>query len=171
MLVKRIWNNSRFIDIGRPVDQFIKPICFIIFITLLCMLSWPRFSNNYWSFHVKVGVINILNYIIVSDVYWTVHRCDNWGVEIQLDATYCFIVLLIGSTCPGCRLQPGHYSSLTSLNLHPTANQERNDQCGNQHYSRGVLMMGIVMPETCWAYKKYSKIISGILLVFYSSVT
>jgi len=27
-------------------------------------------------------------------------------------------------------------------------------------------MMGIVMPETCWAYKKYSKIMSGISLVF-----
>jgi len=34
-------------------------------------------------------------------------------------------------------------------NLQPTANQERNDQCGNQHYSRELLMMGIVMPETC----------------------
>jgi len=30
--------------------------------------------------------------------------------------------------------------------------------------------MGIVVPETCWAYKKYNKIISGIKLVFYSSV-
>jgi len=27
-------------------------------------------------------------------------------------------------------------------------------------------MMGIVVPETCWAYKKYNKIISGIQLVF-----
>ena len=26
-------------------------------------------------------------------------------------------------------------------------------------------MMGIVVPETCWTYKKYNKIISGILLV------
>jgi len=33
--------------------------------------------------------------------------------------------------------------------LQPTANQERNDQCGNQHYSRELLMMGIVVPETC----------------------
>ena len=40
------------------------------------------------------------------------------------------------------------------------------DQCGNQHYNRELLMMGIVLPETCWAYKKYNKIISGILLVF-----
>jgi hypothetical protein len=33
----------------------------------------------------------------------------------------------------GLSLQPGHYSSLTAPNLQPTANQERNDQCGNQH--------------------------------------
>ena len=36
--------------------------------------------------------------------------------------------------------------------------------------SRELLMMGIVVPETCWAYKKYNKIICGIKLVFYSSV-
>jgi len=59
-------------------------------------------------------------------------------------------------------LQPGHYSSLTTPNLQPRANQERNDQCGNQHYSRELLMMGIVVPEKCSAYKKYNKIISGI---------
>jgi len=57
----------------------------------------------------------------------------------------------------GCRLkhqscfslQPGHYSSLTAPNLQYTANQERYDQCGNQHHSRELLMMGTVMPETC----------------------
>ena len=65
----------------------------------------------------------------------------------QPDATYYFIVLLIGSTC--FNLQPGHYSSLIATNLQPTANQERKDQCGNQHYSRELLMMGIVVPETC----------------------
>jgi len=32
-------------------------------------------------------------------------------------------------------LQPGHYSSQTAPNLQHTANQERNDQCGNQHHS------------------------------------
>jgi len=46
-------------------------------------------------------------------------------------------------------LQPGHYSSLAAPNLQHTANQERNDQCGNQHYSRELLMMGVVAPETC----------------------
>ena len=38
--------------------------------------------------------------------------------------------------------------SLTAPNLQHTANQERKDQCGNQHYSRELLMKGIVMPET-----------------------
>jgi len=46
-------------------------------------------------------------------------------------------------------LQPGHYSSLTAPNLQHTANQERNDQCGNQHHSCELLMIGIVVPETC----------------------
>jgi len=57
--------------------------------------------------------------------------------------------------------QPGHYSNITRPNLQPTATQERNDQCGNRHYSCEFLM-----PETCSAYKKYNKIISGIWLVF-----
>ena len=45
-------------------------------------------------------------------------------------------------------LQPGHYSSLISPNLQPTANQERNDQCGNQQHSHELLTMVTVMPET-----------------------
>jgi len=49
----------------------------------------------------------------------------------------------------GYSLQHGHYSSLTAPNLQPTANQERKDEYGNQHCSRELLMMGIVMPEIC----------------------
>ena len=66
-------------------------------------------------------------------------------------------------------LQPGHYPSLTKPNLQPTANQERNDQCGIQHHSHELLMMGTVVPETCSAYKKYNKIISGIYPVGFCS--
>jgi len=39
--------------------------------------------------------------------------------------------------------------SPTAPNLQPTANQEQNDQCGNQHHSRELLIMGTVVPETC----------------------
>jgi len=48
----------------------------------------------------------------------------------------------------GSSLQPGHYSSLTATYLQHTTNQERYDQCGNQHHSRELLMIDLVMPET-----------------------
>ena len=35
------------------------------------------------------------------------------------------------------------------FDLQPTANQERDDQCGNQRYGRELLMMDIVVPEIC----------------------
>ena len=40
------------------------------------------------------------------------------------------------------------YSNLTAANLQHTAKEEH-DKCGNQHHSRELLMMGIVMLETC----------------------
>jgi len=46
-------------------------------------------------------------------------------------------------------LQPEHYSIQTAPNLQHTANHERYDQCGNQQHSRELLVMFIVVPETC----------------------
>jgi hypothetical protein len=46
-------------------------------------------------------------------------------------------------------LQPGHLTSLPVLNLQPLATQESDNTCGKQRYSRELLMMSIVMPETC----------------------
>ena len=38
-----------------------------------------------------------------------------------------------------------------------------------QQYSLKLLMMDILMSETCWVHKKWNKIASDIKLVFYSS--
>ena len=38
-----------------------------------------------------------------------------------------------------------------------------------QQHSRKLLMMDMLMSETCWAHKKWNKIASDIKLVFYSS--
>jgi hypothetical protein len=46
-------------------------------------------------------------------------------------------------------LQSVHHSSLTAPHLQHTANQERNDRCGKQPHSRELLMMDIIMLETC----------------------
>jgi len=39
-----------------------------------------------------------------------------------------------------------------------------------QQNSRKLLMVDILMPETCWAHKKWNKTASDIKLVFYSSM-
>jgi len=49
----------------------------------------------------------------------------------------------------GYSLQPGHLSSLPAPNFQPTATQEPDGPCGNQHYSHELLMMGITVAETC----------------------
>jgi len=65
-------------------------------------------------------------------------------------------------------LQHGYHSNPTTPKLQHTSNQEQYDQCGN---STKLLMMDILMYETCWAHKKWNKIASDIKLVFYSSAT
>ena len=52
-------------------------------------------------------------------------------------------------------------------NTHRTKNNKINVVI--QQNSRKLLMMGILMSETCWAHKKWNKIASDIKLVFYSS--
>jgi hypothetical protein len=60
-----------------------------------------------------------------------------------------YVILVYTAQNNRLSLQPGHHSSLTASHLQHTANQERHDQCGKQHHSRELLMMGIVMLETC----------------------
>jgi len=71
--------------------------------------------------------------------------------------------------CPGCG--PDTSPAQLHLTSNIQQNKERNHQCGNLQHSRELLMMGIVMPETCCVYMKYNKIRSGIKLsFFYSSI-
>ena len=89
--------------------------------------------------------------------YTTTTNTTTTTTTANASASTAAITTTTTITTTGCRLkhescfrlQPGHSSSLTAPNLQPTANQERNDQCGNQHYSRELLMMGIVVSETC----------------------
>ena len=52
-------------------------------------------------------------------------------------------------------------------NTHRTKNNTTNVVI--QQNSRKLLMMDILMSETCWAHRKWNKIASDIKLVFYSS--
>jgi len=81
-------------------------------------------------------------------------RCGWVGVVSLLQASACNT-----DTTP---TQP-HRNS----NTHQTKNNTTNVII--QQNSRKLLMMDILMPETCWAHKKWNKIASDIKLVFYSS--
>jgi len=69
--------------------------------------------------------------------------------KIQLDATYYFIMLMLGSTYFG-----HHYAHHPSC-LHLTSNQQQPENqtayVVTKRYRRELLMMGIMVPETCWA--------------------
>ena len=62
-----------------------------------------------------------------------------------------------------------HFLCKFTLTLnHPSLQNKTTDVVIQQH-SRKLLMMDILMSETCWAQKKWNKIASDIKLVFHSS--
>jgi len=81
-------------------------------------------------------------------------RCGWVGVVSVLQASACNT-----DTTP---TQP-HRNSNTHRNKNNTTNVVI------QQNSRKLLMMDILMPETCWVHKKWNKIASDIKLAFYSS--
>jgi len=156
------WNS-----IIRTVNS-LQAGCSKIMLTTYLLLIWRLriagtifhlFHMPAWSAEEQLYLTLPMNFISCF--------CANWRIK---KPTRCHLIFYYtyrlnmfracSSTC--LSLQPGHYFSLTASHLQHTANQEQHDQCGKQHHSRELLMMGIVMIETCWAYKKYNKISSGI---------
>ena len=64
-------------------------------------------------------------------------------------------------------------TSTTQNQPHQISNTQRTENKTTdvviQQRSRKLLMMDILMPETCWAHKKWNKIASDMKLVFHSS--
>ena len=59
-------------------------------------------------------------------------------------------------------LSPAQYWVITYTNTTSCIFTEPGSPCGNQCYSRELLMMGIEVPKTCWAYHKQNKTRSSI---------
>ena len=75
-----------------------------------------------------------------------------------------------GISVAGWSPQHGHNSNPTTPKLQHTKNRKQNDDVVIQQNSRKLLMMDILMSETCWAHKMWNQIASDIKLVFYSSI-
>jgi len=61
----------------------------------------------------------------------------------------------------------------TQTQAHQISNTQRTENKTTnvviQQHSRKLLLVNILMSETCWVHKKWNKIASDIKLVFYSS--
>ena len=77
-------------------------------------------------------------------------------------------VLQAGSCASACNTDTTPTHPHRNSNTHRTKNNMTNVVI--QQNSRKLLMIDILMSETCWAHKKWNKIASDIKLVFYSSI-
>jgi len=66
-------------------------------------------------------------------------------------------------------LQNEHHPKPAAPNIQHTTKGEQDDGVVIQQHSRKLLMMDILMSETCWAHEEWNKITSDIKLVFHSS--
>ena len=92
------------------------------------------------------------------------------STDVCLTVVHCILCMWLGwSGIYSFSLQHRYHSNPTVPKLQHTSNQEQYGQCGNSIECRKLLMMDILMSETCWAHKKWNKIASDIKLVFYST--
>ena len=114
---------------------------------------------------------------ILFHFLWAQHVSDiNISIITSL-RLFCWITTLVVLFLVRCvlefrRVWVGVVSVLQAeahriSNTHRTKNNTTNVVI--QQKSRNLLMMDILISETCWAHKKWNKIASYIKLVFYSS--
>jgi len=107
------------------------------------------------------------------------HRTKNNTTNVVIQQNSCKLLkmdILMSETCWARKKWRCASASNTDTtptqphrnsNTHPTKNNTTNVVI--QQNSRKLLMMDLLMSETCWAHKKWNKITSDIKLVFYSS--
>ena len=84
--------------------------------------------------------------------------------------------IVLGSMCVGVSVWLGwsgiripRWSTVSACNCNTHRTKNNTTNVVIQQNSGKLLMMDILMSETCWAHKKWNKIASDIKLVFYSS--
>jgi len=94
--------------------------------------------------------------------------CAQHISDINISIIKCFRLFCLSTTlAEACNTDTTPTQPHRNSNTHRTKNNTTNVVI--QHNSRKLLMMNILMSETCWVHKKWNKIASDIKLVFYSS--
>jgi len=97
----------------------------------------------------------------VLNMFWTLIYPSSGACDYSVELPHW-------SYCSWFRLKPA-----TRIPLQPNSNTHRTKNNTTsvviQQNSYKLLLMDILMSETCWVHKKWNKIASDIKLVFYSS--
>jgi len=102
--------------------------------------------------------------ILMSETWWAHKKWNKITSDIKL-IFYSSAITMKHSFS----LQHRYHSNPTTPTLQHTSNQEHTTNVVIQQNSHKLLMMDILMSETCSAHKKWNKITSDIKLIFYSS--
>jgi len=114
----------------------------------------------------------------VSDINISIIRslklCCWITTSVVLFLVRCVLEIWCGWVWVVSVLQTAAFNTdTTQTQLHQISNTHRNKNKTTdvviQQHNRRLLMMDILMSETCWVHKKWNKIASDIKLVFYSS--
>ena len=104
----------------------------------------------------------------VSDIIRSLRLCCWITTLVVLFSVRCVFEIWCGWFW-GFSLQHGHYSTQPHQISHTQWTENKTTDVVIQQHSRKLLMMDILMSETCRVHKKWNKIASDIKLVFYSS--
>jgi len=124
-----------------------------MFRTLLCPSSGARdYTGDYSMWHIA---------LCLKLVVWS-------GVGLQAMRPGGGMLLLCPSsgardyTAPATSLNPDAQPTAPHQTTRPVLNKVLCATCCNRLYSLELLMMGIVVPETCWADYKFNKPLCSI---------
>ena len=113
---------------------------------------------------INISIIRSLRlccWITTSVVLFSV-RC-----VLEIWCGWVWVVSVLQASAEACN------TDTTQTQPHQISNTQRTENKTTdvviQQQSRKLLMMDILMSETCWAHKKWNKIASDIKLVFHSS--
>ena len=109
-------------------------------------------------------------------IYPSSGACDysvelpHWSFWSRFDVCWSFgVVRLEWYPCRWLKLQPATRIPLQHRNSNTLRTKNNTTNVVIQQNSCKLLMMDILISETCWAHKNWNKIASDIKLVFYSS--
>jgi len=106
------------------------------------------------------SVLYLINFIYLINAPTNPHVFIKWSKMMN----FSLLNVLRASTCntDTTQTQPHQFSKTQRT-------ENKTTDVVIQQHSRKLMMMDILLSETCWAHKKWNKIASDIKLVFHSS--